>query len=345
MSSLTICMPSHRPLATALPFIESGALYAKASGANFVLSDNSGDAAKRDFCQARVSDGYHYSVGPDDAFGNWRHAINQAESEFVSVVADDDYLIKVDPSVRFDAANYGPDCVGVRPSMVLWNPGTGVSSVSNLAIVAPKAKERVRLFLDSWAQFPLTITYYSIWRKGILSRFKEILHTLHPTGGSYADWSAVLAYASSGNIYADPSSLFVYNHGNWRPEIANRSVLDLYVAAGLEERTANFGALLHALDAFILIYRKESPVPRGEALEAAVEAWVAYLQMFYIHVQNHRGSFTETELQRLDVLLAAQGVGGMLTACLGIIEAHAPQLVEKYEKYYLELIGLPWGQV
>ena len=98
-------------------------------------------------------------------------------------------------------------------------------------------------------------------------------------------------------ILVDSSKLLLYKNTNWfgNQEFINEQDRKLYKNAGLNDRAHLFGKLFRALDSFIYILRKTSPLNRLEAIEAALYIYEINLMGFINEIKNNGNNFKDFE--------------------------------------------------
>lgn len=346
--SISIFIPSNRPLGSAWPSILSGLETAKVTGAEVIVSDNSGDAQKQEKLEAiahsdSVSLRYIHSPGATESV-NWRAAIDGTTGTFVAPLADDDFLSVIEPN-SFKLAPISEDVVGIKPQIVLWTPDVGITRVNNFPLSGNTALERVQQY-SQWAQGNNT-TLFSFVRRDLVISLHEILRDWHPTYGNYIDWALVYAYVSSGRYVVNPNLQYVYVNQNWSgpTDLIEQRIVSQYTKVGLPAEAAYFALLLQGIDAFILIARRESPVPVRERLEAA--RWVLHLHR-ELFLQQYRASTSDwpPELEILVRRIAASGdTESLLNGMMRVLGEFGSELAQNYARFYHAVIGEPWGVV
>lgn len=344
MSNLSICIPSKRKLIDSKNSIESALHYINNSkNTEFHISDNSEDPAKKEYFDAIVNPNIHYkdSKGADAPL-NWRNAISSASGDFIGILNDDDLLIKIDPTTSLDSSEL-VNCIGFRPNIAVWEKEKGIVRQTSFEIVGETALQRVQKYFQINQGNNNTI--YSFMRKDILKDIHYLNFEANPTGGWYNDWAMVLGYVSSGNIFTDHSSLYIYDNHNWAgtsQEITAR-IESLFTGCGLIKRSIIFLPLFNAIDSFIFIGRKSTPISRQEALDAGIFALTLYLKSFIQSFQKNPDVFTEIEKNTIRILISSIGLREILNAVLEVINAHAPEATDKYRYFYTTALGCEWG--
>ncbi len=267
MPLLSICMPTKRNLEASRRAILEALAVAEARDAVLVLSDNSGDAAKRAYWENRSPRiVYHLSEAPS-AFHNFLEAVTVATTPFILVLGDDDGL-RVDPSIiPVDLATLPADFMGVRPLTEVHVTGHGVVRRKDFGIEELTPTGRIREF--SQKSGGDNSAFYSIFRRDVYRDLLKLFVERHPIRANFIDWAFSLALFSYGRMAYDPGLIYAYNADQWASiELTKARNREIFAAAGLPEHTDLYQPLLMAVDLFIFVARPGTPLTREDALNA-----------------------------------------------------------------------------
>ncbi|UVC11410.1 hypothetical protein IHQ71_13025 [Rhizobium sp. TH2] len=277
MTLATICIPSNRKLVEAVEPLWSAINYAAAAGMKVVISDNSGDAEKKDYFSTAPSHVTYLPDTPEHGGANLLSALRQAESEFVLVLGDDDFINFVDGGTPFDFSSLPADVVGVKPHIELADGKGGVSATDTFTIDGGDAAARVLEYTRKAGK--ANTTYYSFFRRSVLMGVNEPFIAHHPLSPGYSDWATVYALAASGRIVHDPRTVLRYDNSRWDDmETAGASLDRFYGDTGLPPETRLYMSLLHFLDIYVLMFRQTSNLPPIEQYKAAYAAAMVFLK-------------------------------------------------------------------
>lgn len=337
MASLSICMPSNRPLVKAKRSIDSVFSTISDTDIEFVISDNSGDQKKKAYIQGVPRSCIRYIAGPITAFDNWKHAVTNAKGQYVVVVSDDDIILSTSAAPFEQLRASTENVVGARPGFVVFNEKVGLLKASNFGINGPTASERIKEYFQK-AQ-GMNSTLFSAWRKDVLMGVYDAF-SHHPTRGEYADWAIVLALLSTGSVINETSTVFFYDNNNWYgdQDFIKKAVDNLFVNAGLMATDSKHLPLFQAIDSYILINRKNSPLSLPEKRKAGNLALTAYLKSYL----DSQVTATQTGLEAYLAasLKSAKTVDDFFLRVRPLLANMG--LLEKYENFYYKAVGTEW---
>ena len=342
MKNLSICIPSNRKLPDSQRSLDSALTFSsQRPDCEVSISDNSNDRAKFEKYSAINNQNIKYATCDFDEVNNWRNAAIKSTGKYIGIMADDDFLLALGPGKILEDGN---NTIGHRPNFAVWEKDKGITHVTNFAIAGKTAKERVEIYFQK--NNGSNNTLYSFFKRELVLEINHLC-TFHPIKAGYYDWAVVLAYVSSGNIYPDNSSLYVYDNQNWSGSQAaiNFAIKNLLNKGGLDYRAPLFLYLLLAIDSFILIYRNTSPVDKVEILDAAMFSFVTYINSFLSNFNKNKSLFSQPEVQAINNLSNSVGLSGLLLSALKVLEIYKPELVPKYIDFYSASIGEEWGNV
>jgi hypothetical protein len=345
---VTICIPSKRPLETSLEPLWSAINYAEARGYKVVISDNSRDPIKRDYFAGAPEHVRYIADGPDNAAENVLSALSEAESEFVLVLGDDDFINASEGSAAFDFASLSGDVTGVKPRIEIWSKEHGVTDVDQFTIDEGDAAQRVLEFTRK-LKGPNS-TYYSFYRRELLSGIMQLFIGHHPMQAGYSDWATVYALVATGKIAHDPSTTLRYDNSRWQDADAALETLDSLLAASeLPPEASHFMSLFHFLDAYVLIFRDGPDMPVNQRYTAAYALAMVFLKRLVFRASQtpvdfvlasdlipHLAEAVNSEDMDINKMFHIAGL---------IADRLKPGLKQQYDQYLLAAIhGAPAGQ-
>ena len=338
MTRATICIPSNRTLVDAVEPLWSAINYAAKADMRVVIADNSRDAEKREYLSTAPSHVIYLPDTPEHGGANLLSALRQAESEFVLVLGDDDFINFVDGGTPFDFAGLAADVVGVKPQIELADGKGGVSAIDTFTIDAGDAAARVLEYTRKAGN--ANTTYYSFFRRSVLMGINEPFVTHHPLSPGYSDWAAVYALAASGRIVHDQQTVLRYDNSRWdNMEAAGTSLDRFYGDAGLPPETRLYMSLLHFLDIYVLMFRQGSNLPPIEQYKAAYAAAMVFLKRLLFRY-DERPFFYGAAGDLMEPLRAAVESGDpdldQFFHLAGLIaDRLKPGLKQQYDRYLL----------
>lgn len=341
MSQLSICIPSNRKLIDSQRSIDSALTFSsQRNNCEISVSDNSGDPEK--FLKYSESNNRNliYSTCDFNESNNGKNALDKSSGQFVGFMADDDFLIALGPQQNLV---HDKSISGYRPNFAIWEKDLGITRTTNFNIIGKTAKERIQCYFKN--SNGNNNTLYSFFRRDLAVDIGDLC-AFHPIKAGYYDWAIVLAHASSGNIYSDNSTLYVYDNHNWSgsQNDINLSIKNLLKKGGLNDRAPLFLYLLLAIDSFILISRNTSPLEKFEALDAAMFAFAAYLKTFINAFNTNKSQFTQAEVATINKITETNGLSNLLTSTLNVLEVYNPSLIQPYLDFYFISTGKKWGE-
>jgi hypothetical protein len=340
----SICIPSNRPLDEARASLMSAITATACGNGEVIVSDNSGDPAKAAWLREAAAQLPGRCLVVDSpgasAEANWSACIDRARGRFIGILSDDDVLQFMGPPC-FD---HPPDVAAVKPHIAVWEPTKGITRVNAFPLDGATAQERVQAYAQQAAGS--NTTFYSFIRADVFRSVWELCVRAHPTQGSYIDWAQVFGWVSSGRYVVDPGIVLVYCNRNWSGEVdaLRKRIIRQYTSVGLPERIVPFASALQALDVFILVARRDSPVGGQERLDAAVWALAALSQPLTALATQHPGALSPEERRILQRLAIAADPEALLGGLLRLLDHFDPTLAQRYVAFYEAAIGAPWGE-
>lgn len=285
VTQATICIPSNRPLETCIEPLWSAIGYAEARGMKVVISDNSRDPIKRDYFAAAPEHVIYIADGPEKGAENLLSALSAADSEFVLVLGDDDFISAIDGMPAFDFSDVADDVIGAKPRIEIWSEKRGVIDVDQFTVDEEDAAQRVLEFTRK-LKGPNS-TYYSFFRREPLLGIIQLFVAHHPMQAGYSDWASIYALAASGKIVHDPSTTLRYDNSRWDgADTALKSLDRLLDDSELPPEASYFMSLFHFLDAYVLMFRDGPELPVIERYKAAYALAMVFLKRLIFRVSQ-----------------------------------------------------------
>jgi len=277
MTKAAIFIPSNRKLEESIEPLWSAISYAQARGMNVVISDNSGEADKRDYFAAAPSHVTYLANGPEVGPENALAAISATDAEFVMMLGDDDSIGMDEGHQPFDFSATGGDVIGVKPRIDIVSGAGEVTDTNAFTIDGLDAAGRVIEY--SRKMNGGNSTFYSFFRRDAFHSLLDIFARQHPTRVGNADFAIVYALVAGGRIVHDPSTVVRYNNSHWDDDAAARaSTNGIFSSARLPEDARHYMLLFHFLDAYVLIFRKSSALETIESYKAAYAVAMVFLK-------------------------------------------------------------------
>jgi len=341
MIDLSICVPSNRKLIDCQSSIDSAIQYiSQRKNSELHVSDNSSDISKLNNYTSNNSNNFIYKNNNGlSEMQNWRSASLNAKGYYVGYLADDDYIHLIGKQQLYERNS---QIVGYRPNFVVWEEGNGIIKTSNFSILENDSKSRIESYFNKCNGNNNTL--YSFIKNNITSDIIDLC-VLHPVKSGYYDWAIVLAYISSGILIEDNSTIYVYDNRNWSgsQEKINETIEKLMIKGGLDNRGKLFINLLLAIDSYILIGRKSSPVDREQLFDAAQYSMFSYLNSFLKFYNENKIKYTAKEQREVEKIINSKTISELLKAILNLIGAYNEKLVENYIVFYKIALESNWG--
>lgn len=342
MIDLSICIPSNRKLTDSQGSIDSALNYiSQRNNSEVCVSDNSEDILKLNKYSNIQSDrfNYRFNKGLKEA-ENWQNASLNSIGHYIGYLADDDYIHSIGKPQVYE---YDSKIAGYRPNFIVWEENKGIIKTTNFSIIEQNAKARVEAYFNNCNGNNNTL--YSFIKKNISLEITSLCQ-LHPIKSGYYDWAIVLAYVSSGVLIEDNSTIYIYDNRNWAgsQEKINQAVEGLFVKGGLDGRGQLFINLFLAIDSFVLIGRKSSPVDRVELFDASQFAMFAYLNAFLKLFEKNKNTYYEAEKKAIEKLATANTIKDLLMEILNVIAVYNEKLTDGYIQFYNGSIEKKWGE-
>ena len=170
----------------------------------------------------------------------------------------------------------------------------------------------------------------------------------HPTKGSYCDWAMMHALASCGKAVIHPAASYFYNLHNWAgddQEVSDQ-VEKAFLAAGLPAGSGAYENLFHAIDSYIFINRKDSPVEAQERRLAAVYFLDYYLKKYLKKLPRNSTHENGKEILALSEKIDGDAsIPAIFSLISDILAAIRPGLDKQYREFSQYAVDKPWGDI
>ncbi len=341
---LSIGIPSNRPLERSRAAIESAHAFCKRNGYNLVVSDNSGDVAKRAWLQELMQGDalIHIDSPPCEMIDNWFQAFHATTGDFVLMMGDDDTIFAYEDAPAF--TDLPADVIGIRPAIIGYGKEQGALRTYASGISAERGAERVVEYLKTANGANLGIL--SFWRRDVFEPIMNLWLKAHPTKATYCDWAVMAALSSSGKVIRHPTACYFYNLQNWLGDAAfiQSQVEKAYARGGLPAGSAAYERVLNALDGFLFTFRDSSPLPYEERFIAAAFTMDLYLKPYR---ENLPVASTHANAAAINAasqkLVGLDDIPSILHVLLEIADAIQPGLAQKYRDFNKAATGREWA--
>lgn len=338
-SPVTICIPSNRPLSHARGPLESAIVFAASRNYRVVISDNSGEASKYAHF-GDVPDHVTYLADKElSPTENLVACLRNADTDFVLMMGDDDYVYAVDGEAAFDFSSIAADVAGVRPRMEVFAVGEGVLRTDTYTIDAEGAADRVyeyRTKVNGDNTF-----YYSYFRR---DDFGEIAGLLldHPSAKGDMDWALVYSLLSNGKVLYDGSTRFRYDIGKWRQAEGVGVVTEaIYKKAGLPDEARAFERLFRFMDCYVFAFRRTSRLSEIERIRLLYCYATVFLGDLFRKAASHPNEFSGFEHEIAMLQAVTKGPDDYLVnvfeVCARIADRLKQGLYDKYINWFVSV--------
>jgi predicted nuclease with TOPRIM domain len=239
----SIVIPTNRSLQQVQKNLILAKQVAQSKGVRLCVSDNSGQADKRDFCRTHFQD--QLTIRDScEATDNWRTALKHVDSNFMGFMADDDVIIDLGTDLPTTLPNA---YVGACPVILLKSPDKGFYAHRNFDLCQSDPLERIIQY--SKQADGANSLLYSFWDTELFKNV-ETVTARHPCSAGYQDWVIVQAMLAEGKVLGLDSIGYVYNNNNWfGPEAAiTEEITRLLVRADLPAELGSMMPLLRIID-------------------------------------------------------------------------------------------------
>jgi len=275
---------------------------------------------------------------------NWFAAFNGTDGDYVLMMGDDDRIISLGSSI--DTGGIAPDVAGIRPTILAYLDPRGITNINFAGINSDKPAERIIEHLKSSNGANLGI--FSYWRRDVFKSIMELHFLSHPTKGTYSDWALMNGLVSSGKVIKAPMSCYFYDIKNWMgdADFVQRQVERAFEASGLPGSAAAYATVLNALDSFIYVARKDSPLSREERISTGLFCFTMLLENFSQRIPAAATHPNAKEISGLaHKLIGNRNAAGLFDIAIGIVAALQDGLDEKYKAFFEEATGYAYGRI
>lgn len=332
MPELTICMPSRRNLEGSRAAIESALAVCEARDALLVISDNSGDEAKKAFWQSRSARIRYVASEAPTAFDNMIFAVQAADTPFIIPMGDDD-LIAVETGVEpIDLSDLPFDYIGAFPASEVFLSAEELGPVVSLSLEQDDAPERFVSYMTT--NVNNNAGFYSIFRREIWLSTLDLFNRFHPTRAAFSDWAISIALFTSGKMASDPGLRYRYNMGKWATKgLIEERRTEMFAEAGLPEKAQAYERLFLFLDVFVLVNRVGSPVAIDERQRLGKLAVQLLFSTFIRRVAEKPEEYEEGVAALAEMVLEEQDSFVQFQLGLLMAERLQPGLKDKYVRF------------
>lgn len=346
VSRLCIGIPSNRPLAACESALQSAVDYCRAQGVRLFVSDNSGDEAKKSRLTEMITgEGLTYvSRAPCGMMENWLTAFNGTEGEYVLMMGDDDKVVSIGSPL--DMSTVAPDVAGVRPSILAYLDPRGITNINFTGIKSAKPIERIVEHIKS--SNGSNIGIFSFWRRDIFKSIMELHFQSHPTKGTYSDWALMNGLVSSGKVVRNPMSCYFYDVHNWMgdADFVQGQLAKAFEASGLPASAAVYATVLNAMDSFIYVARKDSPLSKEDRTAAGLFCLNMLLENYAQRIPATSAHPNAKAISALShKLIGNKNAASLFDISLGIIGEMQDGLANKYKIFFEEATGYAFGKI
>ena len=343
--ALSISIPSNGKFEESKDSIKSAINFCKLTSSELNISDNSNDKKKINYWKNFQASNIHFLKSKENnSTKNWYNSIKNASGIYTGIVSDDDIIINISNTEVDYKDIYNHNIFGIKPIIQLWNEDVGTYATNQFNLDEENSFQRLLSYTKLNAGNNTTL--FSFFNTNILKELME-LAIYHPTRGGYSDWSFVSGLVSSGKILHDSSKVLIYKNKNWfgPPDMILKNKVSLYTNCGLTERGILFELFLKALDSFIYITRKNSPVSRKEIIETGKLYFQNLILCFLEKYKNNKGCYSDSEQKYISKLSPSNSFEKNIEISLNILEVFNVNLVNKYLNFYNISLENDWGVV
>ncbi len=343
-AKLSIGIPSNRPLTQSRDSIKSAVDFCLRNGYNLVVSDNSGDAAKRAWLQDIMQGDslQHIDSPPCDMMDNWFKAFHATTGDFVLMMGDDDTIFGYEEAPAF--TDIPADVVGIHPAVAGYGKAEGIIRMHNSGLAAERGAGRVLEYLQSANGANLGL--FTFWRRDVFEPIMKLWLEHHPTKSTYCDWAVMAALSSSGKVLPHPTACYFYNLQNWLgdQDFIRMQVEKAYARGGLPAGAAAYERVLNAIDSFIFTFRSASPLDYEERFIAAAFTMDLYLKPYRENLPLASSHANAAEINAISQkLVGLDHIPDVLNVLLEIADAIQPGLAARYRTFNEVATGKPWA--
>lgn len=332
MPELTICMPSRRNLEDSRAAIESALAVCEARDAILVISDNSGDDAKRAFWQGKSARIHYIASEAQTALDNMIFTVQAAETPFIMPMGDDDMIVAETNVAPIDLSDLPFDYVGVFPVSEVFLSPEELGPSTAFALEQDDASERLLSYMQTNVQH--NAGFYAIFRREIWLSTLDLFSRFHPNRADFCDWALSVTLFTSGKMACDHSLRYQYNYTKWlTTELIEARRKAMFADAGLPEKAMHYERLFQFLDVFVLVNRVGSPLAIDERQRLGKAAVQIIFGSFIATVANHPDQYEEGVASLAEMVLEEEDSFVQFQLGLLMAERVQPGLKDKYVNF------------
>ncbi|WP_037066806.1 glycosyltransferase [Allorhizobium undicola] len=329
---LSIVMPSRRCLEASRFAIETALTFAEKSDAIVIVSDNSGDPAKKQWLDGLGPRLLRLESQARTGIDNLVHGLDAVATPYLFPMGDDDALFAMDGEMSVALEDLSVDVVALRPQTIHWADFGGALKRICPSFMAETAGER----LSDYGQKTggTNALYYSCYRTAVFREIIRHFHRHHPTRGLYADWAFVIAVLTCGKIVHNPAWLYMYDVAQWSTdEAVEGSNVSILSQIGLEAVPPEVISLLLFADIYCFTRWSGLPAKQEARRQVLDRTCLGYLKGFAAPVQGEPDRFPHEIVEYVAALARIPTIEQAFEAVLPVFEAMKPGLGESYRRF------------
>lgn len=329
MAELTICIPSNRNLEDSRAAIESALAVCEARDAMLVISDNSGDEAKKALWQGKSERIRYFESQAPTALDNMMFAVQAADTPFIVPMGDDDRIIAEAGVEPVDLSDLPFDYVGVFPVSEVFLSADELGPRNAFALEQDDASERLLSYMQLKLQH--NAGFYAIFRREVWLSTFDLFSRFHPNRADFCDWALSATLFTSGKMACDLSLRYQYNYSKWlTTELIEARRKAMFADAGLPEKAMHYERLFQFLDVFVLVNRVGSPLAIDERQRLGKAAVQIIFGSFIATVADNSDLYEEGVASLAEMVLEEEDSFVQFQLGLLMAERVQPGLKDKY---------------
>lgn len=261
-----------------------------------VISDCSGDAAKREYLSRLASANPHVRVILNDwkvpLFADVCRAVLQdaGSAEFVGICGDDDYVTLTYIRHSLTLLRDDPGVVCSYGSFIVCQSSQNIF-VQSPSVMAERAAERISAGFNPNS---FNTAWFAVFRRQALVPWTAFCAN-HPLMAPFFDFIHYISLLAQGKVKTHNLGYYFWTAENWdTPEKNWKSRSRYYAVAGVPDKFVYFHDLHFATECANYLLGKHSPlVDPQERLSCAQVAWDICINRFRIDLGNNRQFFRE----------------------------------------------------
>ena len=241
-------------------------------------------------------------------------------------------------SAKHEQLNYDGS-VNVMPNYIITNDN-GVDKILNFQISNESSQARIIEIIDKFGSFYFNVI--PVFLDG--NTLKDIMNYLkfHPFAHtSVSDYAVLIASLSSLPLIRDKSSTYIFgdtkSFDNF--DAKKNSKIDEISFLDNQIILKNFFLLL-ALDSFILILRKSSPLQIDEKVKTSKSVLFMFIKMHLNYVMHNVNFFQQLEKELILEFETLNDIKSIISLVLDIISISETSFTERYNQFITQCIDL-----